>query len=156
MDWFMQRFNQSLANINEPSNQENPLQGDFAMNVLLSDFDSQSITSEVPPAVKWQRIVINALNPMLDPVDTQSIIFENNIVDVKFVCSEHTFNLHTRDLVISTPGSFTLPVPDTVNLGSSVSFIGWRDLHGNLWIAGTLIGWDEVVSGTLTLTAEWS
>ena len=164
IDWFTQRFNQPLANIAEQPNQESHLQGDFVMDVRLSEFDSQSITSEVPPdalgtpppAEKWQGIEIIVLNPLLDPVYSQSTIVEYNIVDVIFVCNEFISNLPTRDLVISTPGSFTIPVPDIVNLDSSVSFIGWRDLHGNLWQAGTSIGWDKEVSGTLTLAAEWS
>ena len=134
MDWFTQQFNQPLADIVEPSNQD----------------------SEVPPAEKWQGVEIIALNPLLDPVDTRSTIVEYNIVVVIFVFNEYTSSFPPRDLVISTPGSFTIPVPDAVNLDSSVSFVGWRDLHGNLWIAGTLIGWDVEVSGTLTLTAEWS
>ena len=163
MDWFTQRYNQPHANIAGQPNQENSLQGDFAIDARLSDVDSHVI-SEVPPAAlvppspaeRWQGIENVALNPLLDPVDSQSTVVECNIVDVIFVCNEHASNLPFRDLVIGTPGFFTIPIPDTANLGSSVSFIGWRDLHGNLWQAGTLIGWDVEVSGTLTLTAEWS
>ena len=164
MDWFTERFNWPIANIIEQPNQENPLQGDFVINARLSDVDSQTATSEVPPATlaepppaeKWQGIENIALNPLLDPVDSQSTAVEYNIVEVIFVFNEHASNLPLRDLVISTPGSFTIPVPDTAKLGSSASFTGWRDLHGNLWQAGTLIGWDAEVSGNLTLTAEWS
>jgi len=68
------------------------------------------------------------LNPPLDPVQPRVITpFSNNIVDVIFVCNRLTSDSLPRDLVISTPGSFTISGRGTMSAGAGSIFNGWRD-----------------------------
>ena len=162
-DWFVQQFNPQFADIAGQSPQENFLQGNTIADTSLSLIDTQSHTPNVPPAEIvypspaeqfWHGVENVVLNPPLDPTD-DATAQEVNIVDVIFICNIHA-NLLPRNLVISTPGSFTIPGPNAVNPSSSATFLGWRDVHGNLWTIETFMSWNIEVSGNLTLTAEWS
>ena len=161
-NWFTQQFNLPYAGIAEQSNQDDSLHGTFVMDASLSIVDSQAAAADVSPPAEvmdlesfWQGIDNAIFNPPLDPVDTHSISLEPNRVEVIFICDVKASGTPHRNLSISTPGSFTIPSPPTVNLDLSVAFHGWRDLNGILWTEGALLGWETEVSGTLTLTAEW-
>ena len=81
-----------------------------------------------------------------------------SIVDVVFVCNLHTTGSPPRNLVISTPGSFTVPGSGSMEFpaGWFPKFQGWSTASGNVWSEGARICWNFAVSGTYTLTARWT
>ena len=118
--------------------------------------------NEAPPPVVEDALFVPftqsavILNPPLDPVE--GVVPFSNIVEVVFVCRQHTTGSPPRDLVISTPGSFTIPGRGTMGFpsGWSANFRGWVDSAGTLWTPGTVARWDRATSGTLTMTASWT
>ena len=126
------------------------------------------IAATVPPA---QEITVPSVREFHQEDDVDGIVpparemfpleecsLDASIIDVVFVCNLHTTGSPPRNLVISTPGSFTVPGSGSMEFpaGWLPKFQGWSSASGNVWNEGARICWNVAVSGTYTLTANWT
>ena len=78
----------------------------------------------------------------------------NNTVTITYRGNGHTSGTVPANQTLTTPGNIQLrPQGNLARTGHT--FVGWRDSAGNVWAAGSVIGWTNPTSGTLTLDAHW-
>jgi len=77
-----------------------------------------------------------------------------SIVTIQYCGNRHTSGIVPANQSLRTPGSINLrPQGNLARTG--YVFVGWRDPNGNVIQAGSSIGWNPSVAGTLTLYAHW-
>lgn len=125
---------------------------EFVTPPLPEGFSQEYFESGIiPPA----REVSSQENFSVDS-DVANIAPFAHYVDVVFVCNvRNCTGSPPRDLVITTPGNFTVPGRGTMTGGTQAIFQGWVSPSGVLWEPGVRIGWDVAWSGTYTMTASW-
>jgi len=118
--------------------------------------------------VGWQASTVG--RPMLFPGERRTIT-GNGTIHLDAIWSRNATNNNNRVTIIyhgnghtggSVPASQTLNTPGSINLRTQGSlsrtghtFVGWGDVHGNIWLSGENIRWNSIAWGNYNLNAVW-